>query len=215
MWAKLCWSRALRGLPGTDPKQLGASLGCEWGFAAEKLQKRQLQLHGLLISIVMVTAYMDLHSNRVTTSSCLGLPLPHLCNNIQAGSVYVTPSWFPMVCLSPGRRICQQVEPHGSAGTGSTWQAPRRKIDALPQHSSSSAPNSSTKKSLPLTNCLPWSTHTSAQRFQNTDFSQSGDRLLERFLLSLGTEKLAMNLLLSFGCQFKGAPTWIPPAILK
>lgn len=52
-----------------------------------------------------------------------------------------------------------------------------------------------------LTNCLPCSTRTSAQRFQNTDFSQFDDRLLERFFLSMGTGKLAMNLLLSFGLK--------------
>lgn len=67
-------------------------------------------------------------------------------------------------------------------------------------------------------NLPPRSTHTSAQPFQNTDFSQCGDRLLERFLLGLATGMLAMNLLPSIALylrQFKGAQTWIPPAILK
>lgn len=59
-------------------------------------------------------------------------------------------------------------------------QASRMKINALAwdlpcalcrtQQSSSSTPNSSIKKSVPLTNRLPHSRRTSAWRFQNTDF---------------------------------------------
>lgn len=59
-------------------------------------------------------------------------------------------------------------------------QASHMKINALvwdlpcsrchTQQSSSSTPKSSIKKSMPLTNHLPHSTHTSAQPFQNTDF---------------------------------------------
>lgn len=52
---------------------------------------------------------------------------------------------------------------------------------------------------MPLTNHLPHSTHASAQPFQNTDFSQLGVRLLERFLLGTGTGEIATNVQLSLG----------------
>lgn len=93
-------------------------------FAEEKLQERRLQSPRLSVSIIVLTADTDLHSNTVNTLSCSGLSLPHLHNCSQAGSFYTQPSTTVFdngISPAPGVREQpgQQAVLHGGAGAGS------------------------------------------------------------------------------------------------
>lgn len=110
----------------------------------------------------MVTAHIALHSNTVTTSSCFGLSLPHLCNYIQVGSLYVSPSW---TSIPNGLPVSRSQDLSAGGASRQRWHRQHLAgssqedwcicVGPLPQHSSSSTPNSSTKKSVPWQTASP------------------------------------------------------------
>lgn len=127
------------GQSSADPEPSGDSLGpipSSWvphqGVNEALLQKRQLQLPGLLISIAMVTTHTDLHSNSHHFLLLRAVPS--------------TPVQFHTVCTSfPADSQCFAcLQVAGSVSRWSftavlAWAAPGRLLTARLMHSHSTA----------------------------------------------------------------------------